>query len=171
MVHTVAEAITIMRVQGIKKPTVYNCGGYESVEVLRLLEGLIDIYMPDFKYGDAESGKKYSGIKNYPAVATAALAEMYRQVGPLEMTDDGVARRGVLVRHLVMPHDADNSRTVIKTVAQTAPGCTINVMGQYRPSYRAREFAELMDYPSRQTIRLLREYAGASGLKRDGVEN
>ncbi|KPK76992.1 MAG: hypothetical protein AMJ79_04820 [Phycisphaerae bacterium SM23_30] len=171
VVHAVAEAILIVRSLGIKAPTVYNCGGYESVEVLGLLAGLIDIYMPDFKYADAERAKKYSGIENYPAVATAALAEMYRQAGPLELTKGGVARKGVLVRHLVMPNDLAHSKAVIEIVARTAPGCTINVMGQYRPSYRAREYPELMDYPLSRTIRSLREYAGARGLKRNGVES
>jgi len=169
--HAVAEAIVLIRRAGITAPTVYNCGGYESVEVLRLLEGLVDIYMPDFKYADAEAGLKYSGVKDYPAFAQSALEEMYRQVATLQLDDNGIARRGVLVRHLVLPNDIANSRKVIEMVAHSAPGCTINIMRQYRPAYRAGEFAELLSYPSHQSVNELRLYAGELGLKREGVES
>jgi len=152
MAHTVAEAIVIMRRKGINLPTVYNCGGYESVEVLQLLQGLIDIYMPDFKYADADMGLTYSGVENYPDVSTKALAEMYRQVGPIKLHQNLIAQKGVLVRHLVIPNSESNSKNVIDVVANTAPGCTINVMGQYRPSYRANEFPELTTCPAQRTI-------------------
>lgn len=167
--HAVAEAITIMRADGVKAPTVYNCGGYESVKVLQLLEGLIDMYMPDFKYADPHAGRKYSGVEDYPTIATAALTEMYRQVGPLQLNNRGVATTGVLVRHLVMPHDLARSREVIDLVARAAPGCTINVMAQYRPAYRSAEFPELNDHPSPTAIRQLQQYAQTQGLCQDGV--
>jgi len=169
--HAVAEAIILIRRAGITVPTVYNCGGYESVEVLQLLEGLVDIYMPDFKYADAGTGLKYSGVKDYPAFAQSALEEMHRQVGTLQLNDNRIAIRGVLVRHLVLPNDIANSRKVIEMVAHSAPGCTINIMRQYRPAYRAGEFEELLAYPSLQTIDELRLYAGELGLKREGVES
>lgn len=168
--HMVAEVIIKAREKDLTKPTVYNCGGYESVETLMLLEGLIDIYMPDFKYAEAEKGFKYSGVKEYPKAATSALKEMYRQVGPLVRNAQGVAQKGVMVRHLVMPNDIAGSRKVIEIVAETAPGCSINVMGQYRPAYRAREYPELQDYPSSEKIRELREYADDLGLHREGME-
>lgn len=167
--HAVAEAIVVMRAHGVKVPVVYNCGGYESVEVLELLEALVDIYMPDFKYADADAGQKYSGVADYPAIATAALREMYRQVGVLRTNGQGVAKAGVLVRHLVMPNDIAQSAKVIEIVAQAAPGCTINVMGQYRPAYRAVEFTELAEYSSGESIRRLQRYAEQCGLKRHGV--
>jgi putative pyruvate formate lyase activating enzyme len=103
--HAVAEAIVLARASGLTIPTVYNCGGYESVETLACLEGLIDIYMPDFKWADEAAGRKYSGVPDYPVVATTALAEMYRQIGPLRLDANGEAIGGVLVRHLVMPGD------------------------------------------------------------------
>ncbi|HUS47444.1 MAG TPA: radical SAM protein [Phycisphaerae bacterium] len=162
--HAVAEAIRIARGRGLNVPIVYNCGGYESVEMLGLLAGLVEIYMPDFKYADAAAAAKYSDAKDYPAVATAALAEMYRQVGPLALDDRGVAARGLLVRHLVLPGDLAGSEKVIDIVAATAPGCTINVMAQYRPAYRAAEFPELMSRPSPAEIARLREHAGQKGL-------
>ena len=166
----VAEVVIKGREKGLHKPTVYNCGGYESVETLMCLKGLIDIYMPDFKYAEAEKGFRYSGVKEYPKAATAALKEMYRQVGPLARNAEGAAQKGVMVRHLVMPHDLVASRKVIEIVAAAAPGSSINVMGQYHPAYRAREYPELQDYPGSEQIRELREYADELGLHREGME-
>jgi len=164
--HAVAETVSLAREAGLTVPVVYNCGGYESVETLGLLGGLVEIYMPDFKYADAAAGEKYSGVANYPAVAAEALAEMFRQVGTLATNHDGVATRGVLVRHLVMPADLACSREVIDTVARVAPGCAINVMAQYHPAYRAGERDELLAEPSPQEVRALREHATARGLVR-----
>ena len=162
--HTLAEAIWRARGGGLTVPIVYNCGGYESIETLRLLEGLVEIYMPDFKYADPDAGRRFSGAEDYPRIAADALAEMFRQVGPIRTDGRGFALRGVLVRHLVMPNDLARSRDVIDIVAETAPGCTINVMGQYRPCYRANEFPELTARPSPKTIRDLQAYAVALDL-------
>ncbi len=164
--HALAEAVVLARAAGLTVPIVYNCGGYESVETLRLLAGLVEIYMPDFKYADPDAGRKYSGAPDYPAVATAALQEMYRQVGPLETDERGVARRGVLVRHLVMPGDLARSREVIDIVARTAPGAALNVMAQYRPWFRAKEYPELCRRPELEEIRALKAAADARGLRR-----
>ena len=164
--HVVAEAVHMARGRGLTVPVVYNCGGYESADTLRLLEGLIEIYMPDFKYADADAGRMYSGVDEYPNVAEAALKEMYRQVGALETDGRGVAQRGVLVRHLVMPGDAAHSREVIDIVARAAPGCAINMMGQYRPAYRAAEFSALSARPSASQVQTLRKYAASKGLLR-----
>ncbi len=164
--HAVAEAIVLARNDALAVPTVYNCGGYESVATLRRLEGLVDIYMPDFKYADAGAGKMYSGVPDYPEVAAAALAEMFRQGGPLEVDERGVATRGVLVRHLVMPGDIAKSRDVIDIVARAAPGCAINVLAQYRPCYRADEFPELMTRPDPAEVDALRRHAASLGLTR-----
>jgi len=162
----VAEAIGQARGRGLRVPIVYNCGGYESVEMLRLLEGRVEIYMPDFKYAVEEAGRKYSGVPDYPRIARAALAEMYRQVGRLRVSSRGVAERGVLVRHLVLPMDLAGSREVIDAVAETAPGCAINVMGQYRPAFRAGEFPELLLLPRAEDVCELRRYAAGRGLVR-----
>ena len=162
--HAVAEAVALARGRGLALPVVYNCGGYESVATLRRLEGLIEIYMPDFKYADPASGKRLSGVADYPQVATAALAEMYRQVGSLETDSRGVATRGLLVRHLVLPAGLAGSREVIDIVADTAPGCAINVMGQYRPCFHADRFAELLARPQPGEIDFLRRHAASRGL-------
>ena len=162
--HAVAEAIVLARHLGLTLPTVYNCGGYESLNTLRSLEGLIDIYMPDFKYAADASGRTYSEVDDYPTVAAAALAEMFRQTGPLQIDQNGLARRGLLVRHLVLPHNLADSQKVIDLIAQHAPGCTVNIMAQYRHAFRAHEFPELMEYPSRRDIQDLRQYADTLNL-------
>ncbi|MFO7899572.1 MAG: radical SAM protein, partial [Planctomycetota bacterium] len=164
--HAVARAIDLARGRGLTVPTVYNTGGYDAVDTLRRLDGLIDVYMPDFKWADADAAETYSGAADYPRVATAALAEMVRQVGPLALDGRRVARHGVLVRHLVMPGDLAGSRRVIDLVAETAPGCAINVMGQYRPAFRAREFPELLARPDYGEVQALRQYAAHRGLVR-----
>ena len=162
--HVVAETIFLARRQGLTVPIVYNCGGYESLEVLCLLEGLVEIYMPDFKYADEAAGRKYSGVADYPAVAEAAVAEMFRQVGPLKVDGGGAATRGLLVRHLVMPGDLAGSREVIDILVRIAPGCTVNVMAQYHPAHRADQFAELLTSVSPGRVRSLRQYAVEKGL-------
>jgi len=162
----ILEAILLARSRGLTVPIVYNCGGYESVEMLALLAGYVDVYMPDFKYATPQAGWKYSGVEDYPQAARAALAEMYRQVGPLTVDQRRLAQRGVMVRHLVMPMDLADSEKVIDTVAEVAPRAGINVMGQYRPSYRAAEFPELLVLPRHSEIQRLREHAAARGLMR-----
>jgi len=164
--HVVARAVSLACAHGLTISTVYNSGGYDSVRTLRLLDGLIDIYMPDVKYFDAETGRKYSGVDDYPRVAQAALAEMYRQVGPLQIGANGVASRGVMVRHLVLPNGVAGSDRVIETVGRIAPGCAINVMGQYRPAYRAAEYPELSATVRRAEIERLRQLAEDVGLRR-----
>ncbi len=166
VVHVVAEAIPIAREGGLRVPVVYNCGGYESVESLRALEGLVDIYMPDFKWADADAGLRYSGAEDYPSVAAEALAEMFRQVGPLADDARGVAKGGVLVRHLVMPGDLGDSLEVVRTVARVAPGAAINVMGQYRPAYRAGRYAPLRRGLGWGRLEELRRAATDAGLRR-----
>jgi len=162
--HAIAAAIVAARDRGLGVPIVYNCGGYESVETLALLDGLVEIYMPDFKYADATAGLKYSDVTDYPAVAEAALAEMYRQVGPLVTDASSVATGGVLVRHLVLPGDLARSDEVIDIVARTAPGATINVMAQYRPCHAAARFPELLSRPRPSEVAALRSRASSLGL-------
>jgi putative pyruvate formate lyase activating enzyme len=162
--HVVGEATEIARGRGFARPVVYNCGGYEAVETLRRLAGLVDIYMPDFKYASDEAGLRYSGVPNYPTVAEAALREMHGQVGPLTTDARGVASRGVLVRHLVLPGDIARSHAVIETVARVAPRTAINVMAQYRPCFRAGMHPGLCERPSLARIRELRSTAERLGL-------
>ena len=125
---------------GLDIPLVYNCGGYESVETIKLLDGIIDIYMPDFKYGNNESAKKLSAAPDYVEVAKGAVKEMHRQVGDLKIDKRGIAQRGLLIRHLVLPSSLAGTREVMRFVAKEISRNTyVNIMDQYRPCYKAFE--------------------------------
>jgi putative pyruvate formate lyase activating enzyme len=129
---------------GLTVPVVYNCGGYESIETLKILDGIIDIYMPDFKYAAPEVAEKYSKAKDYPSVAKAALKEMHRQVDDLVMDESGVALRGLLVRHLVLPEGAAGTEEIVKfLVNEISPDTYTNIMAQYYPCYKAGEYPPL----------------------------
>ena len=133
----VIDAVLRARAEGLSAPIVYNCGGYERLETLQLLDGVIEIYMPDAKYLDPGHAERYSAAPDYPDVMKAALKEMHRQVGDL-VIENGVAKRGLLVRHLVMPNDVGSSREVVDFLAdEISPDTYVNVMDQYRPVFRA----------------------------------
>lgn len=131
--------------EGLKIPLVYNTGGYEKPEVLKLLDGIVDIYLPDFKYTSPEMAAKYSSeAYNYPYYVKIAFKEMYRQVGDLIKDRKGIAQRGLMIRHLILPNRAAGSREFLEFVAQElSKDCSINLMRQYRPEYRAREFPDI----------------------------
>jgi putative pyruvate formate lyase activating enzyme len=159
------EAILIARRKGLRVPTVYNCGGYESVETLRLLEGFIDIYMPDAKFADPETAAELCHARDYPEVMKAALKEMHRQVGDL-VVENGVARRGLLVRHLVMPHDVCRSLEVLDFLAEeVSPHTFVNVMDQYRPVFKARDHAKIARSLSQDEFSRVHLYAQKKGLR------
>lgn len=160
----VAMAIETARDKGLRIPTVYNTGGYDSVETLRLLDGLIDIYMPDMKYADADVAEELSAAPDYPRINFAAVAEMHRQVGDLRI-ERGVAVRGLLVRHLVLPEALAGSGKVIDFLSERiGPHTTINVMGQYRPCYQAHTHAKIARRPTPEEIASARRYARRKGL-------
>jgi len=142
-VPMLVEALLRARSQGVRLPIVYNCGGYESVETLRLLDGIVDIYMPDAKYSDNEVGRRLSGVPDYWDRCQEALTEMHRQVGDLWIGEDGLARRGLLVRHLVLPQNLAGTAEVMPFLASLSRHTYVNVMPQYRPMHRAREWPAL----------------------------
>lgn len=130
--------------KGLRLPIVYNCSGYESLEVIRLLDGIVDIYMPDAKFMDEAYSKRFCNAPDYPVVLKEVLKEMHRQVGELKLDSHGIAQRGVLVRHLVMPGGVASSKKVFEFVARELSVHTyVNIMDQYRPLYRADEFPEI----------------------------
>jgi len=134
----VARAVRRARDLGLSVPVVYNTGGYENVEVLELLEGLVDVYLPDLKYGSEEPARRYSGAPDYFAVATAAIKEMYRQVGAPVLDENGLIRRGLIIRHLVLPgHVADSLRVLEWIAANLPPAVYVSLMAQYFPTHRA----------------------------------
>jgi putative pyruvate formate lyase activating enzyme len=144
VVPQILEALLIAIKKGLSIPLVYNSGGYDAIETLLLLDGVIDIYMPDFKFWDNDSARQLAAAPDYPERARDALKEMYRQVGDLQINDQGVACRGLLVRHLVMPGGLDETRHILEFLAREISAKTyVNVMDQYRPCGRAREFPPL----------------------------
>ena len=159
VVPQILEALALACEDGLRLPLVYNSGGYERVETLRLLEGVIDIYMPDAKYGQDGPALKYSGAPDYVERMKAALKEMHRQVGDLVLDQAGIARRGLLVRHLVLPEGIAGTAEVVRFISQEISKNTyLNVMAQYHPAYQACRFPELC-----RTISA-REYAQAIAL-------
>lgn len=167
VVPQILEALPHAIERGLNVPLVYNCGGYERIETLKLLEGVIDIYMPDFKFWDNKWAERYCKVKDYREVACSALKEMHRQVGELIINEQGVAERGVLVRHLVMPNDVSGTREVLKFIAQEiSPNTYVNVMDQYRPCGRAHEDEYINRRLSAKEFRTAMEIAKEVGLVR-----
>jgi putative pyruvate formate lyase activating enzyme len=158
VVPQILEALLLARTDGLAIPLVYNSGGYDSVETLRLLDGIIDIYMPDAKYGSDGPALAYSSAPGYTEIMKAAIREMHRQVGDLVIDEDGIARRGLLVRHLLLPGDASGAAEVIRFLSEEISLRTyLNIMDQYRPEYHACRFPELCRPVSRQEyVRALR---------------
>jgi putative pyruvate formate lyase activating enzyme len=149
VVAEILEALLLAARSGLHLPLVYNTGGFDSLEALSLLDGVIDIYMPDMKYGDARIARTHSKIGNYPEVNRKAVREMHRQVGDLRLDSDGIAQRGLLVRHLVLPGGLAGTEEVVRFLAEhISPNTYLNIMGQYRPAYRAKEYPPL-DRPLR----------------------
>ncbi len=141
---SIVRALAIAGAEGFALPVVWNCGGCESIEVLRWLDGVVDVYMPDLKYGDDAVATKLSNAPGYVARSRAAVREMHRQVGDLEIDDDGIVRRGLLVRHLVLPEGLAGTERVMRFLADGISRDTyVNVMGQYRPCHRASEVPAL----------------------------
>jgi putative pyruvate formate lyase activating enzyme len=165
-VPQILSALPLAIESGLQVPLVYNCGGYESLETLRLLDSVFDIYMPDFKYGDAETAKKYSQVESYPEVAKAAFREMHRQVGDLTLDRRGIAQRGLLVRHLVLPNNLAGTAEVVRFLAELSEGTYVNIMDQYRPCYRAHEHPLLTRRPTRAEYEEALQLARAAGLHR-----
>jgi len=160
-------AVREARRRGLNLPIVYNCGGYENPVFLRELEGLVQIYMPDFKYGGDPAGLKYSGVEGYAVWCRKTLLEMHRQVGDLEVNARGVATKGLLVRHLVLPERiADSTRVIDFLSREISPDTYLNIMDQYHPAYHASEYKELRRKVFRQEVEELRYYARKRGMNR-----
>ncbi|MCD6422168.1 radical SAM protein [bacterium] len=163
----IVEALYLATRNGLKIPVVYNTSGFERVEVLRKLRNLIDIYLPDFKYGDDEIAQRLSGLPrgiSYFKVAKKAISEMFRQVGHLKIKE-GKAYQGVLVRHLVLPNDLAKSKKVFKALASIAKGMWVNVMDQYWPAWRAKEYPELSRRISQSEYQRAVSLARSFGLR------
>jgi len=167
-VPNIVQALRWAAARGLRVPLVYNTSSYESLEVLRLLDGIVDIYLPDFKYMDETVAGKYSArAADYPQVAAAAIREMHRQVGDLVTDSDGIALRGVMIRHLVLPHNIARTDQFVRFVAtELGPSTYVNIMPQYHPAYRARHCPELSRRITEAELRQAIQWGRKAGLTR-----
>ncbi|PKO22383.1 MAG: radical SAM protein [Chloroflexi bacterium HGW-Chloroflexi-1] len=167
VVPQIMAAVLIAAQAGLRLPLVYNTGGYDSMTMLKLLDGVIDIYMPDMKYADAKTAERYSKAPGYPEANQAAVREMHRQVGDLQLDDNGLATRGLLVRHLVLPGGLAGTAQVVRFLAnEISPDTYLNVMNQYCPAYHAAEYPELNRRITREEYAAAVKMALEAGLRR-----
>ncbi|MBF0107145.1 MAG: radical SAM protein [Deltaproteobacteria bacterium] len=143
VVFQVADAIKLARDKGLVIPIVYNSNGYDAVDMLREIKGLIDIYLPDIKYMEHHVAKEYSSAENYPDIIPAVLNEMFKQVGDLKLDANGMAVRGLLVRHLVLPHHITNSKKCLEVIADLSINTCVSLMSQYAPRHLAPSYAKI----------------------------
>ena len=163
----ILEALPLAIEGGLHIPLVYNCGGYESLPALGLLDGIIDIYLPDAKYGEAEVARLYSRASDYVKVNRAALKEMYRQVGDLQLDADGMGKRGLIVRHLILPGQIENTEKVLSFLAQElSPDIHISLMSQYFPASEAKKISGLRRRVNRREARMALRMAQDLGLEK-----
>jgi len=166
-VAPILAAVLIAAQAGLRIPLVYNTGGYDSLAALKLLEGVIDIYMPDMKYTDPKIARRYSKIPHYPQTNRTAVREMHRQTGDLQLNEDGLAQRGLLLRHLVLPNDLAGSREILEFIAREISTNTyINIMDQYYPAYKAHQYPELNRRISREELQTVYQVAHELNLHR-----
>ncbi len=162
-----AESLDLASRRGLNIPVVYNCGGYESVGTLKMLEGMVDIYLPDMKYSDPRIGLELSGVPDYPSVNREAILEMHRQVGDLKVDGRGLATRGMLIRHLVLPHRMAGSESTLRFIADEISTSTyLNIMDQYRPSHLAHQDNQVNRPITRAEFQEVLDMANALGLSR-----
>ena len=165
MIYQMGDAIQTARQKGLTVPVVYNSNGYDSVAALRQIRGLVDIYLPDIKYMDNTLGRNFSAADDYADVIPGVLREMVDQVGLLELDDDGVAKRGLLVRHLVLPGRLENSKACLKFLAELSPESSVSIMSQYSPQYKACGIPELNRPLTAEEYDEITDYALELGLE------
>jgi putative pyruvate formate lyase activating enzyme len=167
VIAQILDAILIAANSGLNIPIVYNSGGYDSAKILQYLDGIIDIYMPDMKYGSDEIGRELSGVDNYAEVNREAVLEMHRQVGDLEMDWQGIAQKGMLIRHLILPDGNAGSEVVLKFIKDHISTDTyLNIMDQYRPTYQANQFETINRRISVGEFQAVVDLAKGMGFKR-----
>ena len=140
----IIEAIKIAKNKGLHLPIIYNTNGYENLETIKMLNGYIDVYLPDLKYAEEDLARKYSKIENYFNIATSAIKEMYNQVGTNEYDENGIIKKGIIIRHLILPNHTENSKKVLKWIKENMPeDITVSVMAQYFPTYKAKNIDDI----------------------------
>jgi putative pyruvate formate lyase activating enzyme len=166
-VPQLVKSLFIARESGLTLPIVYNTGGYDSLDTIKLLNGIIDIYMPDIKYGNNENGLKYSNVKNYWDIVRKSVKEMHSQVGDLKINNYGIAENGLLIRHLVLPnYIADSEKVLLFIANELSIDSYLNIMDQYRPCYKAGEYNDISRRITRREYLKVLEKAEKLGLHR-----
>ena len=164
-------AVGEARKQGLNLPIVYNCSGYEKVETLKMLDGIVDIYLTDFKYMDNEISKKYSHAKDYPEIAKEALKEMVRQTGEAIFSEEGIMRKGVIVRHLLLPGQLDNAKAIVRYVYETyGDSVFVSLMNQYTPLPQVEAYPEINRRVTEKEYEELVDYAIAIGVENGFIQ-
>ena len=165
VIFQMAEAIKLAKGKGLVIPVVYNSNGYDSVEALRQIRGLVDIYLPDIKYLENGLGKQLSAVRDYAGIIPAVLSEMLDQVGHLKMNEEGIALRGLLVRHLILPGCLENSRKCLRFLADLSPDIFVSIMSQYSPQHRASRYPRINRTLTQAEYDAITDYALDLGLE------
>ena len=167
----IIEAVTLAQDQGLAIPIVYNCGGYEKLRTLRMLEGIVDIYLTDFKYMEPETARRYSHAPDYPAVVKAALSEMVRQTGDAQFSENGMMRRGVIVRHLLLPGHLKEAKAVVSYVHETyGDQVFLSLMNQYTPLPQVKDWPEINRRVTKREYDRLVDHAVAIGVENGFIQ-
>ena len=162
----IIEAIKIAKKKGLSIPIIYNTNGYEKVETLKLLEGYVDVYLPDLKYYDDELGKKYSKVDKYFEIAVKAIKEMYRQVGSPKLDERGMIKSGLMIRHLVLPNNIENSKKILKWIKENIDeNVYVDIMAQYFPTYKAKDSKDLNRKLTKEEYKEIEEYVYDLNIK------
>jgi len=166
----IKQATIGVKKQGLEIPIVWNSNAYESKELIDSLKGLVDIYLPDFKYGDNELAFKYSGAKNYVEKAKESIKAMLEQVGNLRMSEEGIAEKGIIVRHLILPNNTENSKKSLKYISEISKDIYVSLMTQYEPLNKAKSFPEIARRITREEFEEVYNYQLELGLKNGWVQ-
>ena len=170
--YQIIEAIKIAKKNGLKLPIIYNTNAYENVETIKALEGYIDIYLPDFKYMDKKIAKQYSGVEDYPEVAKKAIVEMQKQVGNAQIDNTGIIRKGLIIRHLILPNNTENSKQVLKWINDNLPKETyVSVMAQYFPTYLAKKDKTLNRKISKREYKKVEDYLYSLNIENGYIQD
>jgi putative pyruvate formate lyase activating enzyme len=169
-VPQIVEAVAAALPKGLRIPLVYNSNGFDDVETLKLLEGMVDIYLPDMKYGDDANAERYSGVGGYVKKNRAAVTEMYRQVGELRVDAHGIAEKGLIIRHLVLPGNIANTRQVLEFIASMSPTIPVSLMSQYFPAYLAPSIPELKRKILPEEYEYVKDVLGRQGLENGWIQ-
>ena len=164
-------AIKIAKQKGLNIPIIYNSSGYEDVDTIKLLNGYIDVYLPDFKYYFSDIAKKYSNVENYFEIASSAILEMYKQVGDPVFDDNGLIKRGMIIRHMILPNNVENSKMVLKWInGNLSNKVYISVMAQYFPTYKACEYPEINRKITDEELNSVWDFASYLGFENGFIQ-